>query len=283
MRPLITLTTDFGTGSPYVAQMKGVLYSVCRTAGVECEVVDLTHAIGPQNVREGAVVLADVAPCFPAGTLHVAVIDPGVGSSRKILYVEIGTQRFLIPDNGLLGLAAREQWPQRIIVLAEPRYWLPRVSHTFHGRDIFAPVAAHLVCGLDPAELGPASQSLVLLDWAVPTKSVGTLIGEVLWVDSFGNLISNLRREEVTALGEPDQLVVECGGREIARVLPNYASATPGKIIALFDSRDRLEVAVAQGNAAQTLRLSAGEAVTVRIRREIPCKDIALEFDSGLE
>lgn len=283
MRPLITLTTDFGTGSPYVAQMKGVIYSVCREAGVECEVVDLTHAIGPQNVREGAVVLADVAPYFPAGTLHVAVIDPGVGSSRNILYVDIGTQRFLVPDNGLLGLAVREQWPQRIIVLAEPRYWLPRVSHTFHGRDIFAPVAAHLACGLDPAELGPTSQSLALLDWAVPTKSGGTLTGEVLWIDSFGNLISNLRREEVTALGEPDQLVVGCGGREIARVLPNYASAVPGEIIALFDSRDRLEVAVAQGNAAQTLRLSAGQAVTVRNRREIPGKDIALEFDSGLE
>ena len=111
MRPLITLTTDFGTGSPYVAQMKGVIYSICRAAGGDCEVVDLTHAIPPQSIREGAVVLADVAACFPAGTLHVAVVDPGVGSSRKILYVEIGTQRFLVPDNGLIGLAAREQWP----------------------------------------------------------------------------------------------------------------------------------------------------------------------------
>jgi S-adenosylmethionine hydrolase len=283
MRPLITLTTDFGTGSPYVAQMKGVLYSVCRETGVECEVVDLTHAIGPQNIREGAVVLADVAACFPAGTLHVAVIDPGVGSSRKILYVEIGTQRFLVPDNGLLGLAAREQWPRRIVVVEEQRYWLPRLSQTFQGRDIFAPVAAHLACGVDPEELGPAADSLILLDWAAPTKSGGTLIGEVLWIDSFGNLISNLRRDDVTVLGEPDQLVVECNGRRIARVLPNYASAMPGEVIALFDSRDRLEVAVAQGNAAQTLRISAGEPVAVRIRREILRKDIALEFDSGLE
>lgn len=283
MRPLITLTTDFGTGSPYVAQMKGVLYSVCREGGVECEVVDLTHAIAPQNVREGAVVLADVAACFPAGTLHIAVVDPGVGSSRKILYVEIGTQRFLAPDNGLLGLAAREMRPRRIVVLEEPRFWRPAVSHTFHGRDIFAPVAAHLACGLDPAELGPAGPSLVLLDWAAPTKSAGTLTGEVLWVDPFGNLITNLRREEVTALGEPDQLVVECDGREIAGVLPNYASAMPGELLALFDSRDRLEVAVAQGNAAQMLRVAAGQAVAVSSRREIPRKDIALEFDSGLE
>ena len=148
-RPLVTLTTDFGQGSPYVAQMKGVLLRLCPDA----EIVDITHGISPQKVRQAAIVLADVTPWFPASTLHVAVIDPGVGTTRRLVYAEIGTQRYLAPDNGSLSRLSQGAAVQRVIALENRRYYLPEVSSTFHGRDILAPVAAHLLLGADPADL----------------------------------------------------------------------------------------------------------------------------------
>ena len=259
MRPLITLTTDFGASSPYVAQLKGVILSLCR----EAELIDVTHVIGPQNVREGAVVLCDVTPRFPGGTIHVAVVDPGVGTSRRLIYVEIGPQRYLTPDNGLLSLIARREPPRRVIALENPRLWLPQPSQTFHGRDILAPVAARLASGLDPAELGPRVDRLELLDCPQPRKVGSRLVGEVLYVDSFGNLITNICREDVTPLGEPSRMVVACGGEPIAGILPTYGSALPGELLALYDSQDRLEIAQAQGSAARTLRVLAGEPVVV--------------------
>ena len=145
---LITLMTDFGAGSPYVAAMKGVILSINPSVTL----VDLTHAIPPQDVREGALVLEDVAPYFPPGTIHVAVVDPGVGTDRAILYAEIGSQRYVAPDNGLLSRLSRNTPPSRIVRLTNPDYWLRPVSATFHGRDIMAPVAARLSLGLDPAK-----------------------------------------------------------------------------------------------------------------------------------
>jgi S-adenosyl-L-methionine hydrolase (adenosine-forming) len=139
MRPLITLTTDFGQGSPYVAQLKGAILTGCR----EVDLVDVSHAIGPQSIREGAVVLADATPRFPPATIHVAVVDPGVGTQRRLVYAEIGEQRYLTPDNGLLTLLARRTPPSRIVALETRRYWATEPSSTFHGRDNLAPVAAH--------------------------------------------------------------------------------------------------------------------------------------------
>src|SRR5262245_59451134 len=134
-RPLITLTTDFGVGSPYVAQIKGVILSICR----EIDLVDISHSVSPQSIREGAVVLADATPRFPAGTIHVAVVDPGVGTSRRIVYAEIGPQRYIAPDNGLLSLLAQRDQPRLIVALENSNYWLSERSLTFHGRDIMAP------------------------------------------------------------------------------------------------------------------------------------------------
>ena len=153
-RPRITLTTDFGLGSPYVAQMKGVILSLCG----EADLIDITHGIGPQNVREGAVVLADTTPRFPPGTIHVAVVDPGVGTARKLVYAEIGPQRYLAPDNGLLSLLAASQPPSRIVSLENSQFWLPEVSPTFHGRDILSPVAARLAGGASPDRSRPAAR-----------------------------------------------------------------------------------------------------------------------------
>src|SRR5437762_1245299 len=167
MRSIITLTTDFGVSSPYVAQMKGVILSICR----DVELVDISHAVGPQNIREGAVVLADATPRFPAGTVHVAVVDPGVGTARRIVYAEIGEQRYVAPDNGLLSRLARSERPRRMVALENADYWLPQMSQTFHGRDIMAPAAAHVAGGVDPRNLGPVRDSMLMLDWPEAKKS----------------------------------------------------------------------------------------------------------------
>jgi S-adenosyl-L-methionine hydrolase (adenosine-forming) len=259
MRPIITLTTDFGLGSPYVAQMKGVILSLCR----EVELIDITHAIGPQNVREGAIVLADVTPRFPAGTIHVAVVDPGVGTMRRIVYAQVGEQQYLAPDNGLLSFLVQREQPRRIIALENPQYWLAEPSHTFQGRDIFAPVAAHLVTGLDPAALGSTRDELIMLDWPEPQKTSSRIGGEVLYVDSFGNLITNITAADAAELGAALQLVVECGGHSIRGVVPTYGAAMPGELVALIDSQGRLELAVVNGSAARELHVTEGEPVVV--------------------
>ena len=261
MRPLITLTTDFGPSSPYVAQMKGVILSLCR----EVDLVDITHAIGPQNVREGAVVLADATPRFPAGAIHVAVVDPGVGTARRLVYAEIGVQRYLAPDNGLLSFLASREPPRQIVVLENAQFWLPQPSRTFHGRDILSPVAAHLAGGLDPVELGPPLDQIEMLPWPRPVKSGETISGEVLYVDSFGNLITNLGLDDLAALGT-SATVVECRGRSIESVVPTYGAAAEGELIALFDSQGRLEIAIAGASAARSLGVRAGEPVIVRLK-----------------
>jgi S-adenosylmethionine hydrolase len=264
MRPLITLTTDFGSGSPYAAQMKGVILSLCR----DVDLVDISHAIGPQNIREGAIVLADATPRFPPGTIHVAVIDPGVGTSRRLLYAEIGQQRYLAPDNGLLSLLATRERPQRIRALENDSLWLSDRSQTFHGRDILAPVAAHLALGVDADELGPPIAALQTLSWPQPQRTAAGVQGEVLYIDSFGNVITNLTRDEVAAAGNPARLVITCGGQTIRGVMPTYASALPREVVALFDSQGRLELAIVHGHAARELAIGAGAPVTIEEQGE---------------
>jgi len=259
MRSIITLMTDFGAGSPYVAQMKAFILSICR----DVELVDITHAIGPQNIREGAVVLADVAPRFPAGTIHIAVVDPGVGTSRRIVYADCSHQQYIVPDNGLLSLIAGLGPPGRFFSVERPKYWLAEPSQTFHGRDIMAPVAAHLARGVAPEKLGPPLDEIVMLDWPQPRRSGRRIIGEVVYVDSFGNLITNLWREDVIEHADPSAIVVECGGRRIRGIVPTYGAALGGEMIALFDSQNRLEIAKVGGNAARELKVEAGESVSV--------------------
>ncbi len=259
MRPLITLTTDFGTGSPYVAQMKGVILSLCR----DVDLVDITHAIGPQRIQQGALVLADTTPRFPPGTIHVAVVDPGVGTARRLVYAEIGAQRYLAPDNGLLGFLIRREPPRRIVALENRAYWLPQVSHTFHSRDILAPVAAHLALGLDPAQLGPPLDACVMLDSAAPAIAASGVRGEVLCVDSFGNLITNITQADLVGVPDMARLTVRCAGREIHGLAPTYGAAPPGEVVALFDSQGRLEIAVCQGSAARDLAVAEGAEVSV--------------------
>ena len=245
-RPIITLTTDFGTGSPYVAQMKAVVLGIAP----EAELIDVTHGIAPQQIVEGAVILSDVCRHFPAGTIHVAVIDPGVGTRRLVLAAEIDQQVLIAPDNGLLTVWAGRSPPSRIVQLNRSEYWQPRVSNTFHGRDVMAAVAAHLARGVPITEVGDPLEQFVILPDIEPVHEQDGIHGRCLWVDAFGNLISNIERSML-----PDDLQsirVFVDQRQVPLVL-TYGAATPGSLVALFGSSDRLEIAQVQGSAASAL------------------------------
>ncbi len=264
---LITVTTDFGASSPYVAAMKGVILSLNPTVGI----IDISHTIAPQSVRQGAIVLADVTPYFPAGTLHIAVVDPGVGTDRALVYAEIGRQRYLAPDNGLLSLLARQHTVHRLVRLEDSRYWLPRISRTFHGRDILAPVAAFLAKGLNPELLGPPHPELTSLNWPAPELHQKQIRGELIAWDDFGNLITNITQSVLQDAAGPDptraSLKVQLGNCEIAGLVRTYGERNPGEVVALINSSDRLEIAVVQGNAKDTLRAQIGAPVTVTISK----------------
>jgi S-adenosylmethionine hydrolase len=255
---LITLTTDFGTASPYVAAMKGVLLGINPRA----RVLDLTHEVPPQDLHYTAYFLANAIPYFAPEVLHVVVVDPGVGSDRAVLLVEVDGHRLLVPDNGCWTSLVREGAPPpRVLRLDEPRYWRKTVSATFHGRDVFAPAAAHLSRGVEPGRLGTEVTDWVRLETLRPTAGTNAIGGQVIFVDRFGNLITNIPAGE---LPPPDVLFV--GPRRVRRRfrwVKTYADAAPGALVALPSSNGLLEVAVAQGNAARKLDAAVGTAVTV--------------------
>jgi len=256
---IITLTTDFGTGSPYVAAMKGVILSINPRATI----VDITHEVRPQDVCHGAVVLEDVSDRFPADTIHVAVVDPGVGTERAIIYARIGRQQYVTPDNGLLSRVAQRTAPERIIQLQEPAFWLQPVSSTFHGRDIMAPVAAHLSLGLDPTRLGPPAERLVEIRWPEVRVGRDRLEGTVLEIDSFGNLITNISAEMLAGRPTDERACVVCGIYETWGIYNTYAEQPQGMLIALVGSTGRLELALVGDNAARRLGIQLGTPVTV--------------------
>ena len=258
--PLITLTTDFGLTSPYVAAVKGVILGFNPAV----RLIDLSHALPPQGLHHAAFFLASSVVYFPDDTLHVVVVDPGVGTERAVLYVEVADQRLLVPDNGLLWLAAEVGGGVvEAVDIARSKFRLEPVSATFHGRDIFAPVAGHLSLGLDPKELGPRVHEWVTLEKRSPTPETEGLTGEVEFVDDFGNLITNLPGEILNRLaGRPHWVCV--GETTVPRCVRTYGDAKPGELVALVASNGALEVAVAQGNAAKALNVGVGAKVTVR-------------------
>jgi S-adenosyl-L-methionine hydrolase (adenosine-forming) len=256
---IITLTTDFGTGSPYVAQLKGVILTINRTATL----VDLTHEIPPQDIRQGALVLEDVTPRFPQGTIHVAVVDPGVGTARKLVYAQLGGQQYLAPDNGILSRVASAATAARVVALTNRSYWLPQVSPTFHGRDILAPVAAHLSLGLPPERLGEPLDQLEPLDWPGAVREPGRITGAVLAIDSFGNLITNIDAASVASVVGPASLTVAGSGATTTGFVRTYGERPAGALVALVGSSDRLELAIVGGNAAQALHAKIGAPVVL--------------------
>ncbi len=275
--PTITLTTDFGDGSPYVAAVKGVLLG--RNPWVR--VIDLTHAIPPQDLHHTAYFLASAIPYFPPGPIHVVVVDPGVGSERALLYVELDEHRLLVPDNGCWTTI--QATTTKVRRLTEPSLWRHPVSPTFHGRDILAPVAAHLSLGLDPARLGPEVSEWVVLELPGPAFDPlrGELSGVVQFIDTYGNLIVNMSDEALLSLARlppprhvsgawtfpqydwPARLRVGVDGTSVPRFVRAYADAEPGDLVYLFSSENRLEIAVVQGNAARRLNARVGSFVVV--------------------
>ncbi|MGI9428444.1 MAG: SAM hydrolase/SAM-dependent halogenase family protein [Bythopirellula sp.] len=256
---LITLTTDFGPSSPYVAAMKGVILSINPAV----RLVDITHAIRPQQVREGAQILAETTPLFPADAIHVAVVDPGVGTHRDIVYVEFPWGKYLCPDNGLLSrLAERSQPTMMVTVKAEP-FFRERVSATFHGRDIMAPVAAHVSLGLDPAELGPPHQSLSQLDWRGAEKVANQITGEIVSVDSFGNLVTNISREMLSDVPSDESVSIRCDDHETRNIFTTYADQPPMTLVAVVGSNDQLELAIVNDSAKIMLGVEVGTPVEV--------------------
>ena len=252
---VVTLTSDFGTRDAYVAELKAAVLSLVS----DVQLVDVTHEVAPHDVAGGALVLEAAAPWFPPGTVHVAVVDPGVGSARRGVALASGGQLFVGPDNGLFTpFLAGGDWAAFEIVA--PEYRRPTVSPTFHGRDVFAPAAAHLALGLAPSRLGPPLRDPVRLAWPEARARAGQVAGVVLHVDRFGNLVTSIRAAALGALGAA--AAVRVGGRAL-RIVETYADLRPGAVGALVGSQGRLEIAVREGSAARVLRARRGTPVLV--------------------
>lgn len=257
-RPLIALLTDFGLRDHYVGTMKGVVLGICP----EATLVDISHEVAPQDVRDGALELAAAYRYFPAGTIFLVVVDPGVGSTRRAVAAEAGDYRFVAPDNGVLSVVFDQAMPRLAVELTNRTYARPTISRTFEGRDRFAPAAAWLANGIPLASFGPEAGALVRLDVPRPRAIDGGIDGEVLRVDRFGNLITNI--DDATLAGISGALTVRVGSREIPRVVSTYADVHVGELCALVGSSDRLEIAVHGGSAAATLGIGRGAVVQLR-------------------
>ncbi len=259
---IITLLTDFGERDEYVGIMKGVILGIAA----EAHLVDLSHAIEPQDVLAGALLLARSVPYFPPGSIHLAVIDPGVGTSRRPIARQLGEQFFVGPDNGLLTLvyttALEKKHPIKIVQLNQTRYWLPVVSRTFQGRDIFAPVAAHLARGVKLDEVGVVISDPVLLDIPKPFKISTGWRGQILHIDHFGNLATNLTIKE---LGSLLDFQVKYKDKFVTRLVKTYGEGKEGELIAILDSFGYLALNVVNGSAQQTLQAKIGDEVFISV------------------
>ena len=283
--PPIVLLTDFGLSDAYVGVMRGVIHHVNPTA----RVIDLTHGIGPQDVRHGAVVLADAFRYFPAGSIFVAVVDPGVGTDRAAILLETPDARFVSPDNGLLTLVCRHYAPSfgdtrvpesarvpdqcRVRHLTNPGYWRHPVSATFHGRDVFAPVAAHLSTGAAPDALGPPAPALTALPLPIPQPDGNTIRGQVIFADAFGNLVTDITADlldQIGATAGSPNVTVTVAGQTITGLSrtfhdPPGAELQGNRLRALIGSHGRLEVAVVDGSAASALGSGSGSEVVATV------------------
>ncbi|HXH25863.1 MAG TPA: SAM-dependent chlorinase/fluorinase [Vicinamibacterales bacterium] len=258
-RPIIAWLTDFGIRDHYAGTMKGVALGICP----DVTLVDITHEIPPHDVLAGALELAACYKYFPPGTIFVVVVDPGVGSARRGLAAEAAGYRFVAPDNGVLTMVFREAPPKRVVELTERRYARPTVSRTFEGRDRFAPAAAWLARGVELGALGRPLTSWQLLDVPEPVVSEPSIVGQVLRVDRFGNLVTNVDRRTFERFAGAGAIDITAGTHAIGKVVATYAEAEPGGVCALFGSTDHLEIAVNGGSAAERLQLGRGARVTI--------------------
>ena len=246
--PILTLTTDFGTKDGFVGTLKGVIWSICPSA----QIADISHEITPQNVLEGAFALWRAYPFFPAGTVHLAVVDPGVGTSRRPVAMRLGEHTFVGPDNGLftpmIEDSEKKGWQVEIVHLTNQKYFLPEISRTFHGRDIFAPVAAHLANGVPLADLGPSITDPVRLQMPKPEKTADGWRAHITVIDIFGNLTTDL---PAAALDDLESVTFHIHGREVRGLVTSYGNKQPGELVALVDSENYIEIAIVNGSAAK--------------------------------
>lgn len=261
-RPVIALLTDFGTRDHYAGTMKGVMLGICPDATL----VDISHDVPPHDVLAAALELAAAYRHFPAGTVFLVVVDPGVGSARRGLATEAAEYKFVAPDNGVLTPVFEEHSPKRIVELSERRYARPTVSRTFEGRDRFAPAAAWLAKGIELAALGRPAGSVHQIDIPHPQTFADHIIGQVLRVDRFGNLITNIDRRAFEKLAGAGLVDVRVGPHQVAKLVSTYADVADGEVSALFGSTEHLEIAANGANAGRALDLGRGAPVHVSRR-----------------
>ena len=256
--PIIALITDFGLKDPYVAEMKAVILNICPKA----RIIDITHQIEKFNVRMGAFILASASQHFPKETIYVGVVDPGVGTKRRPIIVETSNSLYVGPDNGLLMMAAEKQGIRHVYEIRNKRYMLPKVSRTFHGRDIFAPAAAHLANGIPPEEFGPEIKDYIVPEYAKPIIKGNTVIGEVLHIDDFGNLITNISEETLSEIGLAEGDLIKLSFRDKSlrlKICRAYGEVDAGEPLAIIGSHNFLEFSVNLGNAAKCFGLNVGD------------------------
>ncbi len=262
--PLITLLSDFGVKDPYVAEMKAVILSICPAA----RIIDISHQIEKFNTHMGAFVLVSAAPYFPVGTVHVAVVDPGVGTKRRPLIVETKRCFYVGPDNGLLMLSAQREGIRHVYNISNPHYMLPTISRTFHGRDIFAPAATHLAKGCVPSEFGLEIHDYLIPRFAKPRMRKGGLLGEVLYIDNFGNVVSNISTKDLEKVGVKESCLLYVKFRKKVSKLkfcPAYGKVPVKAPLTLIGSSNFLEISINQGNASETFKVKIGDPICVSL------------------
>jgi len=259
--PVITLTTDFGTRDPYVAEMKGAVLGISPNA----RIVDLTHQIEKFNVRMAAYVLALAHPYFPKNTIHVAVVDPTVGTRRKPIIVKTEKCCFVGPDNGVLALAVRiANSKSRIFTITNSEFMLPTVSNTFHGRDIFAPAAAHLANGVEPAKFGPEIHQIESPEFARIISRKNEVIGRIIHLDDFGNIITSFTEKDLETPKTTHEMRITVGKvKLLLRLCKAYGDVKKQQPLALIGSHGFLEISVNQGNAARVFKARVGDKVVI--------------------
>lgn len=258
-RPIVALLTDFGTRDHYVGAMKGVVLGICPDAAI----VDISHDVPVHDVLTAGLELAAAYRYFPAGTVFLAVVDPGVGTARRGLAAEAGGHRFIAPDNGVLTAVLQETPPRRVVELTERRYARPTVSRTFEGRDRFAPAAAWLAKGIQLTALGRPLNDCHRIPIPAPEATDGRLAGEVLRVDAFGNLITNIDRRAFDLFCRGGAIRIAVAGESIGRLVETYADVGADEVCALFGSTDHLEFAANAASAAERLSVERGAPVVV--------------------
>lgn len=264
MKPscIITLLTDFGIVDPYLAMMKGVILSI----NPDAVIIDISHSIMTGGIAQAAEIIRETYPFFPKGTVHVAVVDPGVGSERRLLGVEAGGHFFVGPDNGVFWPVIKDSEEAVIIGLTESRYFLPHVTSTFHGREIFAPVAAHLSSGENLLQMGPRIYDPVKINVPSPYTMDNTLHGEVTRIDNFGNLITNIRQHVLEDFLKNTHPFIRVGDLEIRKLNKTYLDVEEGEPLALINSSGLLEIAVNLGRASEYAGINRDDIIGTEIR-----------------